>query len=87
MTFSEPTILFYPRQYRTVVGGKLFSSGRDGTLGEFLEPIISLTLRIKKACDAHEVLLFSQDFYPIKSQETEVFPGIFLSEPIFEAMK
>lgn len=83
----EPTILFYPRQYRTVLGGKLFYGGRDGTLGEFLEPIISLALRIKKACDAHEALLFFEDYYPFKSPETEIFPGMFLSEPIFEAMK
>ena len=83
----EPTIVFYPKQYRTVLGGKLFSSGHDGALGKFLDPIISLARRIKTACDADEVLLFSQDFYPRKGPETEVFPGVFLAEPIFEAMK
>jgi|GEM_PF-3303016 len=83
----EPTIVFYPKQYRTVLGGKLFTSGRDGALGEFLEPIISLAFRIKAACDAHEVLLFSQDFYPRKESKTEVLPGVFLAEPIFEALK
>ncbi len=82
----EPTIVFYPNQYRTVVGGKP-SGGRNGALGEFVEPIISLALRIKTACDAHEVLLFFEDFYPGKSPETEVFPGIFLAEQIFKAMK
>ncbi|MDW3117116.1 MAG: hypothetical protein R8G60_04490 [Roseovarius pacificus] len=82
----EPTIVFYPRQYRTVVGEKLVSSGQSA-LSEFLEPILSLALRIKIASDASEVLLFFQDFYPRKSPETEVLPGIFLSEQVFEVMR
>ncbi|TLP56498.1 hypothetical protein FEE96_21255 [Parasedimentitalea maritima] len=83
----EPTILFYPRQYKTILDGMYFSRGRREDLSKFLDPIISLALRIKTACDAHEVMLFTQDFYPGKSPETEILPGVFLAEPIFEAMR
>ena len=83
----EPTVQFFPRQYRTAVGGKLNAKGRSRAICAFLKPIISLAFRIKTACDAYEVLLFSEDFYPRKGPETEVLPGVFLSEPIFEAAK
>jgi hypothetical protein len=83
----EPSITFSPRQYRTVLGKMNFTCGRDGTLSTFLGPIISLAQRIKTECDANEVLLFTEDFYPSKEPETEISKGVFLAKPIFQALR
>lgn len=80
----EPTLVIYPRQYLRMLGGQMLPRARGEALRAFLEPLIAFAHRMRISCDADEVLVFTQDFYPGKSPETEVVPGVFLAEPVYQ---
>ena len=83
----EPSVVFSPNQYLAVAGEGCFTHGAAVELGVFLPPVLAFACRIKAACRAHEALVFLEDFYPRKEPETEVFPGVFLSEPILHSIR
>jgi len=82
----EPTIVICPSQYKAIVGESCITHGAEVELGGFIPPMVSLAQRLKNRCQAREVLLFLEDYYPSRSPETQILPGVFVSEPIHFSM-